>query len=164
MSEYYPRARYYFRDSQWSSSYARFACAAAEGGESAMTIDVVRSGEVAVVGVAGRVTSAGAGQLLATVRSLVSTGINELTVHLDISRCPDAAFLRMLRQARKQLAGDDRDLVVSSAQSSTRSMLALVGLSDASPGPGRRQEWPDARIGGSAGSGYRRCRTARPGV
>lgn len=67
-------------------------------------------------------------QLRDTVVSLVVSGTSGVTVDLGVSGFPDAALLRLLRGIQTLLAGHGLGFAVSADRSSTRLILALVGL------------------------------------
>ncbi len=99
-----------------------------------LTIDVLRWGTVAVLGLSGRLSGPGSRQLMDTLDWLVSAGAREITLHLDGTETPDAAFLRLLRDTRNRLIRSGGELVASSPQPESQAVLDMVGLTDASVG------------------------------
>ena len=95
-----------------------------------LQVDVLRSGRVAVLGVAGPLTSAGPRRIRAVLQRLTAAGSREISVHLDVTGTVDASCLQVLREARSRLAADHGELVVTSTVPTVRTMLALTGLTD----------------------------------
>ncbi len=102
-----------------------------------LRVDVLWSGRVAVLGVAGHLTSAGGRRIRAVLQRLIAAGRREISVHLDVTGTVDASCLQILRDARSRLAADDGELVVTSTTPTVRTLLALTGLTDESPGAAR---------------------------
>ena len=95
-----------------------------------LRVDVLRSGRVAVLGVAGYLTGAGGRHIRAVLQRLIAAGSREISVHLDVAGTVDASCLQILRDARSRLVADHGDLVVTSTIPTVRTMLGLTGLTD----------------------------------
>lgn len=115
-----------------SSELFRLACAPQS---SDVSIQLLRSGSVVVLDIAGHVPGPACAQLRATLEWLISAGGREITMHLGSIEALDPECIQLLESARCRLARTHGQLSITAVSAQTRAALDQAASGRGAPLP-----------------------------